>query len=578
MNNSSVTLENFEQQISPTIVNRGFNYFRGGNVQHLASADNKKWVAQVIGTTRYSVEISLSGKQVVSWYCDCPYDYGPVCKHTVAVLYAIRERSENGNNSTRVTPRKSTDQRFHDLVEKSNVDILRQFLHEYGNFHPEMMQEFLANYAAVSDQNSWQDYVAIIRDSVRHGSDRHGFVDYSHSFEVMKPVDKLITHARRMMESGDYQGAWQISRAVITEIPKLIQCMDDSSGGGGFATDKALEFLAEIGQESDDDKLIDEIYDFIMKELPKQKYSDFGFDDTLITIARSLTRTPKQIRKLEKAHNTRLENAQKQGEDFGYEFTLQRAVEQKITFLQEFGRTKEAEQLIDDHLEIVAFRDQRIREAIERKNYNHAKSLVRSGAELSKNLHQPWYQEKHWDDWFLKIAEAEQDTKAIREYARKLFLMQGHNFDYYKKLKATYTREQWEKEVPRIIANLKRSGGRLYSVSPTGTLAEIYRIEGQQQALLDLLRTNPQIQFVKNYGKLLSDQYPKEILSIYKEILRKHAKFTGREKYQELVRILNSIQDIEGGLELVRQLVDEFRKTYKRRPAMMEELNRVNLR
>ena len=40
----------------------------------------------------YLVDIDFDEDgEVEAWNCDCPYDWGPVCKHTVAALLAVRE-------------------------------------------------------------------------------------------------------------------------------------------------------------------------------------------------------------------------------------------------------------------------------------------------------------------------------------------------------------------------------------------------------------------------------------------------------------------------------------------------------
>ena len=35
------------------------------------------------------MEISLEGKKIIHWSCDCPYE-GDICKHVVATVLAIR--------------------------------------------------------------------------------------------------------------------------------------------------------------------------------------------------------------------------------------------------------------------------------------------------------------------------------------------------------------------------------------------------------------------------------------------------------------------------------------------------------
>lgn len=51
-------------------------------------------MAEVSGSEdeSYLVELDFSEDgEVEDWSCDCPYDWGDVCKHTAAVLLAVQE-------------------------------------------------------------------------------------------------------------------------------------------------------------------------------------------------------------------------------------------------------------------------------------------------------------------------------------------------------------------------------------------------------------------------------------------------------------------------------------------------------
>jgi uncharacterized Zn finger protein len=79
----------FTKEIHALILQRGREYFRQGAVLNLTeTADG--WTAEVEGQEPYHVAIT-GHDQPVEWFCDCPHDHGPVCKHVAAVLYAIRD-------------------------------------------------------------------------------------------------------------------------------------------------------------------------------------------------------------------------------------------------------------------------------------------------------------------------------------------------------------------------------------------------------------------------------------------------------------------------------------------------------
>lgn len=86
-----ILLSNFEDLVPPKIYFRGKDYYYDDAVFDLREETPGEWVAHVHGTEDYRAEIDLKGKQLESWYCDCPYD-GGICKHVVAAVLAIREQ------------------------------------------------------------------------------------------------------------------------------------------------------------------------------------------------------------------------------------------------------------------------------------------------------------------------------------------------------------------------------------------------------------------------------------------------------------------------------------------------------
>ena len=72
---------------------RGISYYRQGAVRNLEEDSPEEWVATVLGTEDYTVEVTLEDDKVMDYICDCPYE-GDMCKHVVATLLTIRERKK----------------------------------------------------------------------------------------------------------------------------------------------------------------------------------------------------------------------------------------------------------------------------------------------------------------------------------------------------------------------------------------------------------------------------------------------------------------------------------------------------
>lgn len=87
-----INLKNFEGIIEPKIVDRGFDYYEQDQVFEVEQVDKGEFCAIVMGSEEYNVFIKLNGNlDIIEHTCDCPYDWGDVCKHKIAVMYYIKD-------------------------------------------------------------------------------------------------------------------------------------------------------------------------------------------------------------------------------------------------------------------------------------------------------------------------------------------------------------------------------------------------------------------------------------------------------------------------------------------------------
>lgn len=150
-------IDDFENEIDATILGRGQAYFEEGAVVELEQVRQGLYEATVAGSDDYIVEVEIRNGEVKALECDCPYDYGPVCKHEVAVLYAIREiweESEVGESGKIPGIRKKgkgKDEKsmsaLTSLVNSLSLEELRSFLlHELrGDGGLQLRLHFLAS-------------------------------------------------------------------------------------------------------------------------------------------------------------------------------------------------------------------------------------------------------------------------------------------------------------------------------------------------------------------------------------------------------------------------------------------------
>lgn len=87
-----MNIKNFEKHINDTILERWYYYYANGNIIEFDCEGNGTYKIKVEGTEDYEVIIKIYNKgEIIYSKCDCPYDFGSVCKHEVASYYRILE-------------------------------------------------------------------------------------------------------------------------------------------------------------------------------------------------------------------------------------------------------------------------------------------------------------------------------------------------------------------------------------------------------------------------------------------------------------------------------------------------------
>jgi uncharacterized Zn finger protein len=108
----SLSLQNFEEKIHAIILARGREYLLRDMVKDIEQTDSG-WKATVKSESSGTYQVRLFGREEFDdWDCSCPFDHGPVCKHTAAVIYAIQQVK---------------------LYEKEETEMARNHINQLGN-------------------------------------------------------------------------------------------------------------------------------------------------------------------------------------------------------------------------------------------------------------------------------------------------------------------------------------------------------------------------------------------------------------------------------------------------------------
>jgi uncharacterized Zn finger protein len=190
-----ITLFNFESVIDNTVLKRGKQYWRQGLVQDLEEIEDGQWIALVEGTDTYEVRISISGNTVTDYDCTCPYDLGPICKHQVAMIYAIKDclseatvvdikeavkqrQKQRSKGKTGKQGRKTIVQKVEEALQNMSEEEIIGLVRSYSLQNREFRSIILARFTVHSEEDGKSAYRQLVKESLRMGMDRRGFIDY----------------------------------------------------------------------------------------------------------------------------------------------------------------------------------------------------------------------------------------------------------------------------------------------------------------------------------------------------------------------------------------------------------------
>ncbi len=559
----NIPLNEFEQIIDETILKRGLSYFKNGYVTDFVEISNGEYEANVSGTEEYTVRLEIKNNVIVEHNCDCPYDFGPVCKHVVASIFYLKQDELNLNEQNislvKKKKRKSVNQQLNELLGKVSHKDLKIFIQEHCKMDKQFRNLFLSNFAHLNESQSREFYQKQIQSVVNSATDRHGFIGWHEMTYLEQGIAPIILIAEKHFENGNYKNAIYIFTALMEEMTEAIQFSDDSNGVVGGIIDSSYETLLDITSKTISEDIRNEFFSYCISAFEKRIYDGWDWHLGVLHIAYNLVADKNEADIIIKCLDT-----------VNGDYEKERAQSFKLEIITKYKSKEEVQKFINKHITNSSIRNSEIAKATENKEFERAIKLSKDGIEYDQK-DKPGLV-KDWYNWLLKIAQLQKDKTKIIKYARFLFI---DNFmpqeDYYEILKQNIEKDKWNDFLEEIITEITPKGGWKY----TELIRKIFIKEKRWDRLFLMLKENVSLQNIENNEQYLSKDYAQELIQLYSERLLKYVERNmGRNHYQTACRYLRRMKKL-GGNEKVNELIEHFRKTYPKRKALLDELNRV---
>lgn len=551
-----MNIHDFENEIDPKILSRGKAYFSGGAVLDLEETENLCYEATVEGTDDYAVSIFLNENgEVVDLFCDCPYDFGDVCKHEVAVLLAIR--NQFGKVDIKKPHKSKTEMDdLKNLLQEQTKEVLVGILYSLSKEDCTLRKSLLLKYSTRG--NEFELSRKLIQEHIRRHKKR-GYIEWNETDAAMAGAWEVLNRAESISQP-DCVRAVQLCFVVLSEVLPVLDYCDDSNGDVGGVISNGIEIVRKIvftGQNSFTKAIRDELFGLIFEESKRKSYKDWS--DCRLSLLKCLmpmAGDPALYQKLwyimEDERNGCIECG-------GY---YEKAIALlQYELLKQWESEEKGHEFLLAHLQYRDFRRKAIDEAMERSDYEAALRYAQDGLEKDEGSY------GYIHEWRVATFEAYKamgDTSKMRELAEHFVKHERDGMDYYSVLKDTTPLAQWPDTLRELLVYFDKER---YSST---VFSKILILEKDFERLLLICRRN--ISKITEFGALFPREYKQDVEQLYRSFILEQARIASdRSMYKKVCHFLKDYGRVCGN-DVMNELVQKIKSEHPRQPAFLDEL------
>lgn len=553
-----LSLSNFEEYINDVILQRGYDYFKDGRVSWLEAAEHGI-EARVEGSDDYIVSLSLDPSGHITYtHCNCPYDGGPFCKHQVAVFYALRELNGTGELKTEQEEPEELAESLSALLDRLNPDEMRDIILSIGKQHPEIAQALLAQYAAPGEE------IAACRKLMQkyiRKAKRHGYIEWPHAADAVTGIVITLEKAEDRLDKDDYTTAIGLILAALPVAVDMLQYCDDSDGDVGQVIYDSLEILDHAVLLAAEHLGVAEqksVMTSILKEALNKRYDnweDWRYD--LLNICVYFAAIPELRQELENVLMA-LQESLDEGEQYGQT----RLKNIQLAIIESFDDAQRVEEFISANVSHSDFREKAIQIAMQKQDYDRVVQLALEGEQADSRYAGLVHK---WRRYRYLAYEKLGDVDNQRQLA--LLLIYERDFEYFGKLKALYSSQEWPEVVEEILKEFEKTA------YPPEIYVNILIEEKLFEQLLRYCQRYPD-KIISLYSYLVED-YLDEVSFLFRKHIENEAQRANqRSKYRQVCSLIRDYREACGP-DAAARIIAELKRTYARRPAFIEELGKL---
>ncbi len=548
-----MNIYDFEDEFNPTILGRGRDYFFDGEVAALKESSPGIYEARVTGSELYTVDLELAADgSIIDIACDCPYDWGPYCKHEAAVLYELRDRLQGGVvKSEHPLPEIDLSTILQQQDRATLLSLLEAVIDGFGE---------VEDYLRIRFSDTAETQETTIRSELSSYLSR---LDFAYDSFTHKSMVEVLAGPRLILKAGeDAQAddkpleAVRIALVLVTELIGYKNLYGDGYG----------EFSKLIGEGID-------MLNSALCDIPDPMSRTTIFYNLLEAVKRPL---------FDQARENQTEFLQlllDLAHEEGTQQSLSSYLDELIASLREVpsweqnpkeamiliayrlrlkGDREQAKTYLLRNLQYPSLRDRAIEVAFTGKEYQRVIELTLEGLAVDCSYTIPWLE--------LQYQAATEISLIPFQRSSALQLACRGDISWYERLKSLYSAEEWVGEYVRVLDTIKR-------MSYSTIYPDILEKEGESELLLEYLAGR--YDQIGIYEKKLLIAHAQGLYTVYEgHIFGEAERANHRGAYFRVAQMVAQMKQI-ASKEVIAKLMNSLRTTYSRRPAFMDELSKI---
>ena len=548
-------INNWKKLFAPQILARGKAYYEEGAVEYLDIEDDEI-TAAVYGSELYEVTVWLDGNEVEDMDCTCPYaEDGSACKHEAAVLFELEEgypdrpaSSAPGEDAESVS--------LADAVAHLSAAAAKELLLEEARGNLELRERIIRRVTGAVPADQVRRWMKEISRIITSHSDQYGYIDYESACDCTCELSQLVEEkVPLLLEAAMPMEAFELINAVFEEayhtemdddgeLSELFSCCKESwitvlSKAGPSQRQRMHEWFKT--------QFIDEDWDYAGDYIDDMLFEyDWGPD-----IAHDALRLlDEKIGKLERSER---------------DYTLEHYVKRRISLMEQMDADPaDAEAFLQKHRVLPSVRKYLVQREISAGNIDRAIALLIESKALDRNK---IGLVAEYSDQLIELYQQAGNADAMRrELWEHLERFGDRDLQHAEQYKSLIPAEQWPAERDRLLA----------MPSMQSSKAELLDREEMYPELLDWLLNDRGGYLMERYADKLVKRYPEEIRTFYLNVLRNQMnRADNRNRYRDTAARLKHLTKYIGGKTAAQELANEWKHTFDRRRAMLDELKKA---